>query len=148
MAGTLRLRRWVEQRTVVPCRSRTGNGRAKVLCEGHRSGWGYVYRSGSAMRLKVHERSEQTYIREYRTGALRLVYYLTTEYECQTSTPQDGRSIHHLQMPSMTRWHAELLINRLAWLIIAISIALPSLSSRSSSLSSRARAIMFGSAPE
>ena len=44
----------------------------------------------------------------------------------------------HVHIPSMTFWQAELLMNRFAFPRIAISMAFPTCSSRSSSLSSLA----------
>jgi hypothetical protein len=78
--------------------------------------------------------------------ALSLVNTFTAIFDIEWNTLQNIQNTH-AHIASITFWQGELLMNRLALLIIAISIAFPTLSSISS-LSSLACAISTGSHPE
>lgn len=58
-------------------------------------------------------------------------------YHCDTGwwRPDVGKRTTYLQIASMTLWHGELLMKRLALLMMASSMALPTVSSMSSSRS-------------
>jgi len=91
----------------------------------------------------------KAHIRKYRMAALRLINALSSVNKRKSSKIfEKCNQCTHDQILLMIFWQTALLMNRLALPRMAISIAFPTRSSRSSSLSCLARSMRWGSAPE
>lgn len=125
------------------CRELAGNDLAWALYADHRNALECVCMSSHDKT--DYEGGGWTHVGQDGMTAFGLVDTLSSGHREVDEEEKMGAT--YVQIPSMTFWQDELFIKRFAFPRIAISMALPTLSSRSSSLCCLANWMTLGSAP-